>query len=129
MTIDVGPVHDDLTALVAGLRCSGDVADEAMAGFLAGFLGNLAARGSTGAVDVMIRLPLLVHAAETGDPAGAGRRRSSTCSGGPPPATSTTWPTAARSTRRGATRTSWRRWASAATCRTGSSARPLCRTP
>ncbi|GAA3195007.1 polyprenyl synthetase family protein [Dactylosporangium siamense] len=70
MTIDVGPVHDDLTALVARLRRSGDVADEAMAAFLAAFLGNLAARGSTGAADVMIRLPLLVHAAETGDPAG-----------------------------------------------------------
>jgi heptaprenyl diphosphate synthase len=72
MTIEtaVGAVRDDLTALVASLRAGGDVADAAMAGFLDGFLGNLAARGSTGAVDVMIRLPLLVHAAETGDPAG-----------------------------------------------------------
>ncbi|MEV8514636.1 class 1 isoprenoid biosynthesis enzyme [Dactylosporangium sp. NPDC051484] len=66
----VGAVEDDLTAILARLRASGDVADEAMAEFLGSFLGNLAARGSTGAVDVMIRLPLLVHAAETGDPAG-----------------------------------------------------------
>ncbi|MEV4509089.1 polyprenyl synthetase family protein [Dactylosporangium sp. NPDC049525] len=66
----VGAVEDDLTGLVARLRASGDVADAAMAEFLAGFLGNLAARGSTGAVNVMIRLPLLVHAAETGDPTG-----------------------------------------------------------
>jgi heptaprenyl diphosphate synthase len=65
-----GAVQDDLTAILARLRASGDVADGAMAEFLGGFLGNLAGRGSTGAVDVMIRLPLLVHAAETGDPAG-----------------------------------------------------------
>ncbi|MEV0560558.1 class 1 isoprenoid biosynthesis enzyme [Dactylosporangium sp. NPDC050588] len=74
MTTDVtevvGAVHEDLAALLARLRAGGDVADEAMAGFLGGFLDRLAARGSTGAVDVMIRLPLLVHAAESGDPGG-----------------------------------------------------------
>ena len=66
----VAAVHEDLAGLVARLGAGKNAADRAMSQFIGDFLGNLAARGSTGAADVMIRLPLLVHAAETGHPAG-----------------------------------------------------------
>lgn len=63
-------VDADLAGLVARLGEGDDVADRAMAAFIARIVGNATARGSGGTMSIMVRFPLLVHAAETGDPAG-----------------------------------------------------------
>jgi heptaprenyl diphosphate synthase len=66
----VGDVEAHLGEVVDRLRASPEVADRAMGEFIAGILADAAARGSTGIINTMARLPLLVHGAESGDPAG-----------------------------------------------------------
>ncbi|MFI5916045.1 polyprenyl synthetase family protein [Dactylosporangium sp. NPDC051541] len=69
-------VDADLTALVARLRgpdnaaAEAGTADPAMAAFIDRIIGNARARGSGGTMHIMVRFPLLVHAAESGDPDG-----------------------------------------------------------
>jgi heptaprenyl diphosphate synthase len=66
----VAAVDSDLAALVTRLGASHDVADQEMSQFIARIIGNATARGSGGTMNIMVRLPLLVHGAEGGDPAG-----------------------------------------------------------
>jgi hypothetical protein len=58
----------DLTALIGELRAQPDVADQASAEFLDHITGRAMSRGSGQTMSIMVRLPLLVHGAETGDP-------------------------------------------------------------
>ncbi len=58
----------DLTALIGELRARPDVADRATAEFLDQITGQAIARGSGKTMSIMIRLPLLVHGAQAGDP-------------------------------------------------------------
>jgi geranylgeranyl pyrophosphate synthase len=58
----------DLTALIGELRAHPDVADQATAEFLERITGQAMSRGSGKTMSIMVRLPLLVHGAETGDP-------------------------------------------------------------
>jgi len=64
-------IENEIRTLTAQLR-SGDAAvDHAMADFVDGFLDRIEARGSRASIQGMVALPLLVHGAETGDPAPA----------------------------------------------------------
>jgi len=58
----------DLTAIIGELRAQPDVADQATAEFLDHITGQAMSRGSGKTMSIMVRLPLLVHGAETGDP-------------------------------------------------------------
>ncbi len=58
----------DLAALISELRAHPEVADQATAEFLERITGKAISRGSGKTMSIMIRLPLLVHGAETGDP-------------------------------------------------------------
>ena len=58
----------DLTALIGELRARSDVADRATAEFLDQITGQAISRGSGKTMSIMVRLPLLVHGAHTGDP-------------------------------------------------------------
>jgi heptaprenyl diphosphate synthase len=58
----------DLTALIGELGAQPDAADRATAEFLDRITGQALARGSGKTMSIMVRLPLLVHGAHTGDP-------------------------------------------------------------
>lgn len=58
----------DLAALIGELHTYPDAADQATAEFLERITGKAISRGSGKTMSIMIRLPLVVHGAETGDP-------------------------------------------------------------
>jgi geranylgeranyl pyrophosphate synthase len=58
----------DLAVLISELRARPEAADQATAEFLERITGKAISRGSGKTMSIMIRLPLLVHGAETGDP-------------------------------------------------------------
>ena len=62
-------VEADLAALVEQLGGRPGLVDQAMSQFIGAVVGRARAGGSNGTINIMVRFPLLVHAAEAGDPA------------------------------------------------------------
>jgi heptaprenyl diphosphate synthase len=66
----VAEVEADLAALAARLGTAPDTVDRAMSRFIDTIVGRARAGGSNSTIEIMVRFPLLVHAAEAGSPAG-----------------------------------------------------------